>query len=342
MKGVGVTSATIAALILLSFSPLLSSPVSGQLGGNPNPGINLSCPDAPVEIDVSPGSNRIGTIYCILENPSIHQEDINITVEEIVPNASYPDSISVSPNSETTFGVSWSAGIDARVESFTTTIEATVTQVNGLPYPLGESKSESVSVEVLPFGRPWIDMVGQELAIEYGQSATVNFSLRNTGNAEDTISVTIENQSGLEEFGFLFDYSATSATLGVNESEDITITITADESISDATFAVILQVSSQLAEDGGNPWVVEENFHLQSLAKQESFLTTSVDNVPAWAITTALVLAGLAAVGVIVLAVRLAMSKRAGKAVSTDFDFDFDDDLDFDGEEFDDFELDDL
>ena len=329
--------ATSLLLVTLCFFPQ----VSAQLGGSPNPDINIDCPDASVEIEVGPGDSRVGSVTCTLENPSMHNEDVNITVEDIGLNVAYPSSVSVSSNSEQTFTVSWSTEFSADVESFTSSIEATVTSVNGIPWATGNTKSDSVKVEIMPFGRPWIDMEGQEISLNYGEQSTVNFSLRNTGNAEDTLSLVMENQSGLEQFGFTFEFSDTSAKLGVNESKEIILTITASEDITDGSFVVIMQVDSQLAEDSGNSWVVEDNFRLQSIAEEESFLSTSVDNVPTWAITTAMVLAGLAVVAVIVVAVKLGMS-RSSATTEFDFDDDFDDDFDLGDEEFDDFGLDDL
>ncbi len=313
-----------------------------QVSAQFQPDINLDCPDATVEIEVGPGESRIGSVTCTVENPSLHTEDVNISVDQIGLNVAYPGSISVGPNSEQTFTVSWSAEFDAIVESFTATIEATVTSANGAPWLLGNTKSDSVNIEIMAFGRPWIDMEGQEISLGDGEQSTVNFSLRNTGNDEDTLTLVMENQSGLEEFGFTFEYSDTSAKLGVNESKDIILTITASEGIVDGSFVVILQVDSKLADESGNPWVVEDNFRLQSIAEEASFLSTSVDSVPAWAITTAMVLAGLAVVAVIVVAVKLGMSRRSATSTEFDFDDDLDDDFDLDGEEFDDFGLDDL
>lgn len=326
--------ATSLLLMTLCFVP--------QVSAQFQPDINLDCPDSTVEIEVGPGDSRVGSVTCTLENPSLHSEDVNISVENIGLNVAYPGSVSVGPNSEQTFMVSWSAEFNANVESFTSSIEATVTSANGAPWLLGNSKSDSVRVEIMPFGRPWIDMEGQELSLNYGGQSTLNFSMRNTGNAEDTLSLVMENQSGLEEFGFTFEYSDTSAKLGVNESKDIILTITASEGIADGSFVVILQVASQLADESGNPWVVEDNFRLQSIAEEESFLATSVDNVPAWAITTAMVLAGLAVVAVIVVAVKLGMSRSSGTTTEFDFEDDLGDDFDLDDEEFDDFGLDDL
>lgn len=326
--------ATSLLLVTLCFVPQ----VSAQL----QPDINLDCPDSTVEIEVGPGDSRVGSVTCTLENPSLHPEDINISVEDIGLNVAYPGSVSVGPNSEQTFMVSWSAEFNANVESFTSLIEATVTSANGAPWLLGNSKSESVNIEIMPFGRPWIDMEGQELSINYGGQSTLNFSMRNTGNAEDTLSLVMENQSGLEEFGFTFEYSDNSAKLGVNQSKDIILTITASEDIADGSFVVILQVDSQLADESGNPWVVEDNFRLQSIAEEESFLSSSVDNVPAWAITTAMVLAGLAVVAVIVVAVKLGMSRSGSTTSEFDFEDDLGDDFDLEDEEFDDFGLDDL
>lgn len=326
--------ATSLLLVTLCFVP--------QVSAQFQPDINLDCPDSTVEIEVGPGDSRVGSVTCTLENPSLHPEDINISVEDIGLNVAYPGSVSVGPNSEQTFMVSWSAEFNANVESFTSLIEATVTSANGAPWLLGNSKSESVNIEIMPFGRPWIDMEGQELSINYGGQSTLNFSMRNTGNAEDTLSLVMENQSGLEEFGFTFEYSDNSAKLGVNQSKDIILTITASEDIADGSFVVILQVDSQLADESGNPWVVEDNFRLQSIAEEESFLSSSVDNVPAWAITTAMVLAGLAVVAVIVVAVKLGMSRSGSTTSEFDFEDDLGDDFDLEDEEFDDFGLDDL
>jgi hypothetical protein len=325
--------ATSLLLVTICFVP--------QVSAQFQPDINLDCPDSTVEIEVGPGDTRVGSVTCTLENSRPYTEDVNISVEDIGLNVAYPGSVSVSANSDQTFTISWSAEFNANVESFISSIEATVTSAGaGVPVP-ANTKSDSVKVEIMPFGRPWIDMEGQEISLNYGEQSTVNFSLRNTGNAEDTLSLIMENQSGLEQFGFTFEYSDTSAKLGLNESKDIILTITASEDIADGSFVVILQVDSQLAEDSGNPWVVEGNFRLQSIAEEESFLATSVDNVPAWAITTAMVLAGLAVVAVIVVAVKLGMS-RSSATTEFDFEDDFEDDFDLGDEEFDDFGLDDL
>jgi hypothetical protein len=325
--------ATSLLLVTICFVP--------QVSAQFQPDINLDCPDSTVEIEVGPGDTRVGSVTCTLENSRPYTEDVNISVEDIGLNVAYPGSVSVSANSDQTFTISWSAEFNANVESFTSSIEATVTSAGaGVPVP-ANTKSDSVKVEIMPFGRPWIDMEGQEISLNYGEQSTVNFSLRNTGNAEDTLSLIMENQSGLEQFGFTFEYSDTSAKLGLNESKDIILTITASEDIADGSFVVILQVDSQLAEDSGNPWIVEDNFRLQSIAEEESFLATSVDNVPAWAITTAMVLAGLAVVAVIVVAVKLGMS-RSSATTEFDFEDDFEDDFDLGDEEFDNFGLDDL
>jgi len=326
--------ATSLLLVTMCFIP----PVSAQF----QPDINIDCPDSTVEIEVGPGDTRVGSVTCTLENTRPYTEEVNISVEDIGLNVAYPGSVSVSANSEQTFTVSWSAEVNANVESFTSSIEATVTSAaTVVPVP-GNTKSDSVKVEIMPFGRPWIDMEGKELSLNNGGQTTLNFSLRNTGNAEDTLSVVMENQSGLEEFGFTFEYSDTSAKLRVNDSKEIILTITASEDITDGSFVVIMLVDSQLADDSGDPWVVEDNFRLQSIAKEESFLSTSVDNVPAWAITTAMVLAGLAVVAVIVVAVKLGMSRSSSSTTEFDFEDDLDDDFDLGDEEFDDFGLDDL
>ena len=334
--------ALLFALSLLTLSFYFAPPASAQLG-SPNPDINLDCPDSTVEIEVGPGDSRVGTVVCTLENPSMHQEDVNITVDEVGLNIAYPGTVSVSPGEEETFTITWSAEPGSGVATLTSEVEVIVESVlGGAPCLTCTSKSDSVKLEIMPFGRPAIDMVPQEISLNHGESTTLNFTVRNSGNDEDTLGMGMENQTGLEQFGFTFEYSVSSVKLQVNGTKDVVLTITASEEILDGTFTVLLQVSSELADDAGESWVVEENFRLQSIAKQESFLSTSVDNVPAWAVTTAMVLAGLAVVGVIVVAVKLGMSRKGGGEMEFDFDDDFDDDFDLDDEEFDDLGLDDL
>mgnify|MGYP000847815007 CR=1 FL=1 len=328
------------SLMALSFSFVPSA--SAQLG-SPNPDINLDCPDSTVEIEVGPGDSRVGTVICTLENPSMHQEDVNITVDQLNLDIAYPGSVSVSAGSEETFTITWSAKPGASVATLTSEVEVIVTSFGvGAPCLTCTSKSDSVKLEIMPFGRPTIDMTPQEISLNHGESTTLNFTVQNSGNDEDTLSMGMENQSGLEEFGFTFEYSVSSVKLQVNGTKDVVLTITASNEILDGTFTVLLQVSSELAEDAGESWVVEENFRLQSIAEQESFLSTSVDNVPAWAVTTAIVLAGLGVVGAIVVAVKLGMARRSGGGIEFDFDDDFDDDFELDDEEFDDLGLDDL
>ena len=336
-----------ASVILLSLSMILvsfplSSTTFAQLG-SPNPDINLDCPDSTVEIEVGPGDSRVGSVVCTLENPSIHQEEVNITVDEVGLNIAYPGTVSVSAGEEETFTITWSADPGSDVETLTSEVEVVVESFGlGIPCPQCTSKSDSVRIEIMSFGRPAIDMVPQEISLNHGDLATLNFTVRNSGNYEDTLSIGMENQTGLEDFGFIFEYSESSVKLPVNGTKDVILTITASEEITDGTFTVLLQVSSQLAEESGDSWIIQENFRLQSIAKQESFLATSVDNVPAWAVTTALVLAGLAVVGAIVVAVKLGMSQRSKGNVEFEFEDDFEDDFDLDDDDFDDLGLDDL
>ncbi len=320
--------------------------VSAQLGGGPNPDIDLECPDAPVEIEVAPGDSRVGTVTCNLSNPSMHQLTVNITVDDPLAGVAYTGSITLAANEETTFDITWSAEPKGAVQNVNAEIEATIESVYGaVPYPAGQSKSDTVQLRVMPFGLPDIDMEPQEIALDFGASSELKFNVSNLGNDEDTLRISIDNKSGLEEFGFEFTLSEDSVKLQSNQSSEVTLTIAASDSISDGTFTVNIEVSSQRADDQGDPWSVEENFRLQSFAEPESFLTTSADQIPSWAVTVVMILGGLALVGVVVVLVRVGRARSSGgDDIDFDFDDDFDDELDqdFDDESFDDFELDDF
>ena len=143
-----------ASVILLSLSMILvsfplSSTTFAQLG-SPNPDINLDCPDSTVEIEVGPGDSRVGSVVCTLENPSIHQEEVNITVDEVGLNIAYPGTVSVSAGEEETFTITWSADPGSDVETLTSEVEVVVESFGlGIPCPQCSSKSDSVRIEIM-------------------------------------------------------------------------------------------------------------------------------------------------------------------------------------------------
>ena len=132
------------AICVVSLSFSVYPTASAQLG-NPNPDINIDCPDETVEIEVGPGDSRVGTVQCTLENPSIHQEEVNITVDQLNLDIAYPGTVSVSAGSEETFSITWSAKPGAGVATLTSEVEVIVSSFGvGAPCFTCTSKSDSV------------------------------------------------------------------------------------------------------------------------------------------------------------------------------------------------------
>ena len=70
----------------------------------PVPDITLSC-QQPQPIEVYPGATRITIIDCTLENPTIHQEKVNVQIQSGALAAAGPASMTVGAQSDVSFQV---------------------------------------------------------------------------------------------------------------------------------------------------------------------------------------------------------------------------------------------
>jgi hypothetical protein len=119
--------------------------VSAQTGIFPE--ISISCDDPP-EMDVSPGSSRTAISNCVLENPSVHPEEVDITVQSGGFAYAAPGSMTVPANSEMGFEVIFRGDLGHTSGSYVANITAQVTQASGVEVSFITSP-ESVEVTIV-------------------------------------------------------------------------------------------------------------------------------------------------------------------------------------------------
>lgn len=324
------SSATHLALAFILLAPLLLSfaPVGAQPGVTPD--ADMECTPSTHSIKVGPGDSRTATFSCTITNDYFLDEEVTIEVDSSDLSYSAPGKVTVPANGEETFEIVV-IGAD-RMSLDTRLVNITYQVTSAGPSPWSGSEEElQLKVDVEPFGWPSYEMEGQELSLAYNSAGTVNFTVRNTGNAQDTLLIRIENQSGLEEFGVIMVLSESSVQLNINESKGLSISVSTTEEVGDGRFEVKVWVGSKRAQDEGDPVEFADIFLLQTEAKTEII---SLDSIPSWAVAVGVGLLIFAVVGAAVVVVKLVSSRRAEVF---DDDFGLDDDF---GDDFDDLELD--
>tara|TARA_B110000003_G_C16574706_1_gene505699 strand:+ start:233 stop:1168 length:936 start_codon:yes stop_codon:yes gene_type:complete len=132
------------------------SPVSAQIA----PEVTLECNDQ-VEINPGPGSTRTAIVNCIVENPSAFSETIDITVDSGNLDSAAPGTLTVAAGESTNFEVIFKSNLAESAGRISTNVTATISQVNGVPYPVDNSESEEVIVMI----------IGYDICeVEFGQS----------------------------------------------------------------------------------------------------------------------------------------------------------------------------
>ena len=141
-KAVGI----ICMMLCLSSMAGIMSPVSAQI----LPEVILECDDD-VEIDPSPQSTRTGLVNCVAENPSMFSETIDIALQSGQLASAAPDTITLAAGSSTDFQVSLRSDEAESPGEILVNITATVTQVNGVPFPAGSSDEEEITVTIIEY-----------------------------------------------------------------------------------------------------------------------------------------------------------------------------------------------
>jgi len=181
----GVVSRTAVLLIfLLLAGPLgaLIPAVSGQVF----PDITVECADN-VEVDVSPGSSSTAVVWCELENSSMWEEEVDISVQFGDLDGSNPDSVTIEAGSKFSISIGVSADQNQEAGDYQVNVSAEVTSAGGIPVPGLASDSDEVEVTIAEF-TTCDHTVGQGGGnLDAGQIISFSISISCDSNTDSTI-----------------------------------------------------------------------------------------------------------------------------------------------------------
>jgi len=181
----GVVPRTAVLLVfLLLAGPLgaLIPAVSGQVF----PDITVECADN-VEVDVSPGSSRTAVVYCELENSSMWDEEVDISVQFGDLDGSNPDSLTIEAGTKQSVTIEVSADQNQEAGDYQVNVSAEVTSAGGIPVPGLASDSDEVGVTIAEF-TTCDHTVGQGGGnLEAGQIISFSVSISCDSNTDSTI-----------------------------------------------------------------------------------------------------------------------------------------------------------
>ena len=181
----GVVSRTAVLLVfLLLAGPLgaLIPAVSGQVF----PDITVECADN-VEVDVSPGSSSAAVVWCELENSSMWEEEVDISVQFGDLDGSNPDSVTIEAGSKFSISIGVSADQNQEAGDYQVNVSAEVTSAGGIPVPGLASDSDEVEVTIAEF-TTCDHTVGQGGGnLDAGQIISFSISISCDSNTDSTI-----------------------------------------------------------------------------------------------------------------------------------------------------------
>ena len=172
--------------------------VQAQTG--PVPDVSLSC-DQPQPIDVYPGATRSTIINCRVENPTVHQEKVRITIQAGVLAVSGPASLTIGSGSEVSFQVSVRAELRAPEGQHQVSISAEVTMANGIPVT-SDPTSYNIMAIIRQFSRLRVASEVAFLQLRPKVDYMLVFDVYNDGNAMDRFNIEIQNYDDLNDEGF--------------------------------------------------------------------------------------------------------------------------------------------
>ena len=229
---------SLTLVLILALSSCLVHNASAQ--NSVLPDIEIDCvPDSPsgmIQINVFPGATNAGYLYCTLYNPTIHSEDVEITIESGLLLAIGPGTVTVGPSAEEYFVVILRAEPEAMVETIIVETKAVVVAANGQDVgalPEGSDTAENMAL-IMEYSAPTIQLTEAEISMASGEDYDVGIIYGNDGNGDsDTmrIGVSEESRSDLERDGFTISVIANSIEIETGDSTTIQFEIRAPEGV---------------------------------------------------------------------------------------------------------------
>jgi|TARA_B100001996_G_scaffold191017_1_gene146118 hypothetical protein len=140
----GRAVSVICTMLILATMVYSITPVSAQL----LPEVIMTCDD---DAEINSGDTKTAIIMCEVENPGMFQEKVEIQVESGELANAAPGSIYVSPGDSVEFQIALRSDEAEEPGEIPVNVTATVTEVNGIPHPLGPSDSEEIIITIIEY-----------------------------------------------------------------------------------------------------------------------------------------------------------------------------------------------
>ena len=185
----------VASLLLVAVPAQAQAPVAA---------VSITCQPAEIKVDVKPGSTLVGFTTCTATNPSSYLEKISISVSSDGLAAAAPGDIYVGPSSEEDFQVVVNAQPFMTMQARQLTIQASVSEFNGLPPPNPAQSSSQMIVSITQFALLQVEAAEPFVQLMPKTDKDFEFKVYNLGNQYDFMKVGISENSReqLEDAGF--------------------------------------------------------------------------------------------------------------------------------------------
>ena len=134
----------VCTMLILATIAYSVTPVSAQS----LPEVILTCDD---DAEINSVVTKMAIITCEVENPGMFQEKVSIQVESGELANAAPNSMIVAPGDVVKFQVSLRSDDAEEPGEIPVNVTATVTEVNGIPHPLGPSDSEEIIITIIEY-----------------------------------------------------------------------------------------------------------------------------------------------------------------------------------------------
>lgn len=128
----GMGRASIVVVLIVLAGPFGAFAPSTSAQTNLFPDVNISCDDPTEDMEVYPGATRTVVVYCVLENPTVHQEKVDVTIESGNFAAAGPASVTIGSGSEVDIQIVFRGDENHAPGSYLANISAQVVEANGV------------------------------------------------------------------------------------------------------------------------------------------------------------------------------------------------------------------
>ncbi len=187
-------------ILMVYFLSTWAGAASVHAQTNPTPDITLTC-DNPQAIEVYPGATRTSIVYCVLQNPTIHSEKVNIQIQSGSLISAGPVSMTVGSGADVAFQVILRADLRMPEGQHQISVTAEVVQANGITV-VGTPTTYKVLAVIKQFSRLRVASDVAFMQLRPRVDMLLTFDVYNDGNAMDRFNVGIVNYDELNDEGF--------------------------------------------------------------------------------------------------------------------------------------------